>query len=426
MRLPSAGIDAIASGAARALAVPESRYLSSLTVGYAKAVTGAATLASFQWDWAWVHSQNSRAHALAIRAVEAWRVLGDDGHLAYALHSLGRTFTNSGDAEAARVVWEEGLALSRAAANKPVQSLLLTNLGYQQFREGHEDTALALLNEALALAGDAGYAKMRIRVLQYLGDISNTHGDRIAARAYREQALSLARSVDDRWEVGRLLDQLAFAAAEDGDGPRTRRLLLEAVDLSRHFQIEAGLVLAADDLARLESGSGQHERAMRLDGAIAAWYAAQQIVKPGKREQAAREERAVLARRALGPRADVAAAEGRALSLLQVLDEALAADRLTATQPKGAVLTPREVEVVRELAAGNSNRQIAEALVIAVTTVERHVANILGKLGLRSRAQVVIWAAQHGFLGDPAVDVGSMPSNPRQLTVTRSRVRPEG
>jgi non-specific serine/threonine protein kinase len=54
-------------------------------------------------------------------------------------------------------------------------------------------------------------------------------------------------------------------------------------------------------------------------------------------------------------------------------------------------LTRRELEVASLIARGRSNREIAEELVIAVSTAERHVANILGKLNLTSRAQVVAW-----------------------------------
>ena len=55
-------------------------------------------------------------------------------------------------------------------------------------------------------------------------------------------------------------------------------------------------------------------------------------------------------------------------------------------------LTPREREVVNLLTRGLTNREIAEALVIATPTAERHVANILNKVGLRSRTEVAVWA----------------------------------
>jgi DNA-binding NarL/FixJ family response regulator len=64
-------------------------------------------------------------------------------------------------------------------------------------------------------------------------------------------------------------------------------------------------------------------------------------------------------------------------------------------------LTLREVEVLREIAAGKSNRKIAERLGISEKTVARHVSNIFTKLGLSSRAAATAYAYQH-HLVNPA------------------------
>jgi two-component system response regulator NreC len=61
-------------------------------------------------------------------------------------------------------------------------------------------------------------------------------------------------------------------------------------------------------------------------------------------------------------------------------------------------LTPRETEVLRLIAQGYTNRQAAEVLSISVRTVETHRANILGKLGLRGRVDLVRYAMDHGLL----------------------------
>jgi LuxR family maltose regulon positive regulatory protein len=61
-------------------------------------------------------------------------------------------------------------------------------------------------------------------------------------------------------------------------------------------------------------------------------------------------------------------------------------------------LTPRELEVLRLLAAGASNGAIAEALIISIGTAKKHVNNILAKLDVRSRTQAAIWAREHGLL----------------------------
>ncbi len=67
--------------------------------------------------------------------------------------------------------------------------------------------------------------------------------------------------------------------------------------------------------------------------------------------------------------------------------------------PKATVLTRREREVTRLIVAGYTNRCIADELYIAQSTVERHVANILNKLGFSSRTQIAAWAVTTGLAG---------------------------
>lgn len=62
------------------------------------------------------------------------------------------------------------------------------------------------------------------------------------------------------------------------------------------------------------------------------------------------------------------------------------------------VLTPREIDVLRLLVKGNTNRQVAGLLGLSVRTVENHRANLMGKLGLTSRVELVSYAEAHDLL----------------------------
>ncbi|MFN8493078.1 MAG: response regulator transcription factor [Caldilineaceae bacterium] len=71
---------------------------------------------------------------------------------------------------------------------------------------------------------------------------------------------------------------------------------------------------------------------------------------------------------------------------------------LPAPQLLAEPISEREIEVLRLLAAGASNQEIADQLIVALNTVKRHVSNIMGKLGAENRTQAVIKARQLGLL----------------------------
>jgi len=70
-------------------------------------------------------------------------------------------------------------------------------------------------------------------------------------------------------------------------------------------------------------------------------------------------------------------------------------------EPSDTDLTPREAEVLRLIAAGKSNREIARALFVSEATVKTHVNRIFAKTGSRDRGQAMHYAYTHGYADPP-------------------------
>jgi LuxR family maltose regulon positive regulatory protein len=82
-----------------------------------------------------------------------------------------------------------------------------------------------------------------------------------------------------------------------------------------------------------------------------------------------------------------------ALDLLEALGEVA-----VAPQPLVEPLSERELDVLRRVAAGYSNQEIAQELVVALSTVKKHISNIYGKLAVANRTQAVAKARELGLL----------------------------
>ncbi len=100
--------------------------------------------------------------------------------------------------------------------------------------------------------------------------------------------------------------------------------------------------------------------------------------------------------------------EGRNLTIEQAIEYALSLPLVTGTtvvkaKDELSTLTAREREIVLLIGQGMTNGEISAQLVLSKRTVEKHVANILSKLELTSRAQIVRWAMEHHLTSTPSL-----------------------
>jgi non-specific serine/threonine protein kinase len=193
--------------------------------------------------------------------------------------------------------------------------------------------------------------------------------------------VSLGRSATAQWD---------FAPAQ--------RALGEALTLAQAIGDRSGGSAALYACAYLAAASSQCERAICLEAAAGP---AAQSGRGTQTPVSARVQRHLTAAaRSLGPeRVQAAQLKGRLLAPADAIAYALAADAVGAQAPAEAAptdgLTPREREVAALVARGLSNQEIATQLVLSERTVESHVRNLLGKLALRSRAQLAGWVVEH-------------------------------
>jgi DNA-binding CsgD family transcriptional regulator len=185
-----------------------------------------------------------------------------------------------------------------------------------------------------------------------------------------------------------------------------RRLYQENLILLFKFTVyKENIAAGLEGLAALEAGQGKSEHAARLWGAAEALR--EVIGAPMYPVDRTSYEHAVaLARTTLGELVwTLAWAQGRGMTVEQALATQVSvteedaplpsppALRLPAPVPAG--LTKRELEVLRLLTEGLTNPQIAEQLVVSVTTVNTHVASIFNKLGVNSRSAATRYAVEH-------------------------------
>jgi predicted ATPase/DNA-binding CsgD family transcriptional regulator len=383
-----------------------------------------------------------QAKAFCMESLALFQEIGDRKKLGHVLGHLGFIASLNSELVAASAFFEENLAIAREVEDKMGIGWPLFWLAYVSFYQGKYLKGLTLAEEGLAFFQKAGNAEAIAQTLWLLAQIHFYSQDNVVkAQALVEECLALARETDNS---GQILDALALLGqialhqgrialahslfgemqARWNEAEQTSRMNDLAAYLAQVEACEGDYPAARshyeESLAYLKNGLGKWDIAFSLEGLAKVVAAQGELVWAARLWGAAETLRDALGtpifpihraeyehivttvRDALGTRAFTAAwAEGRQMTP----EQALAAQsqpilptptlpaRPAAAYPDG--LTAREVEVVRLLAQGLTDAQIAELLVISPRTVNNHLTSIYGKIQVSSRSAATRYAFEH-------------------------------
>jgi non-specific serine/threonine protein kinase len=319
------------------------------------------------------------------------------------LSEAGTFAFHRADFERAIVLHGEALELYRELEDDSGVAFALLCLGAQYQEQGDHERAAPFLEEALSLSREVGDKRTIVYALHNLADVERQRGDYERAKTLGMENISLAREVEDKWLLGVCVGWVGMLALWNGEEhDLAGGLLKEGLALDREVGNWAYGAYCLEGFAGLAGARAQGERAAQLWGAAEALRT--NIGAPVPPDARPYYERSMAAARArLGEEAwEAAFAEGEAMGLEEAVEYALSEEERSTTPPETPFaaeqeasaggqppnLTRREKEIAALVARGLTSRQIASKLVLSAHTVDKHVANILKKLGVNSREQV--------------------------------------
>jgi DNA-binding CsgD family transcriptional regulator/tetratricopeptide (TPR) repeat protein len=346
-----------------------------------------------------------RARAANDEHLALARDLGDARSESLALLNRAMIARERGDSHAAKSVYEASLADARRTGDLCVMAIALGSLGDLALRLDEDtDRAMELLDEARTIRERLGDKRNLPFAYISLAHADRVNGDLELARAHLQAAASIAQMTGMGITEGVARTELGRISLLGGDLPLALQELWQALGLLRHSEYPPDVPDCLDAFADLALASGDACSAARFLGA------SEELLRGSGLPLASHwpaDQRAALVERVRSARSgetfEICSAESRSWSKDDAIAAALAFELPAGVTDHPGVsmqdhgLSPREVEVLRLMADGHSNQQIADELFLSLRTVTTHVTGILGKLDLPSRTAAVAFAIRNGI-----------------------------
>lgn len=305
----------------------------------------------------------------------------------------------------------EALRLWTAAEDRVGSAQALFDMGWMYFDQVRLEPAKQCARESLTLAESVGDKRLTASALMLSAVIAVNSEAARAAIPDIERSLAIWRELGDLDYLATALALLGVAYQQTGDHERAKPLLAESVRIHTRLGSFGNLISTLVGLMWVAVGASDTVEAARdtarVFGVMEAWEETTSgASSPWWQSETGQAFRDRVARRLGQDEMARAIAEGKALTTAGFL---ALVDRVTAPTPTSThasaspapenaphdMLTPREREVLRLVAEGLTNAEVARELTVTPRTVNAHLTAIYAKLGVAGRSAAIRYAIEH-------------------------------
>jgi LuxR family maltose regulon positive regulatory protein len=332
---------------------------------------------------------------LAQEALDIARSSESGWWLPKCMMDLGYFAIGRGDHSEAKDLILEARATYRETGNPALEVQALLMLSEVAKGQGDYAGAQQLAQECLLVAQDTGYSAAIWWSHFAIADLALVQRDYAGAQAHYQDGLVVCQQLDDRSASVYAYCGLGRASCGAGNHEAARRYLGEALRRAKDFSERSAVLEVFSGIAWLLTSIGRAESALQLVAYVLHQPASSHETKARAAHVQERLEDSISPEKIAaaleqGEKLDFDITLSRLLAELRPMQqEHSAAEERAVVQALVEPLTERELEVLRYIAEGMSNYDIATRMFVGVSTVKTHINHLYGKLDVKSRTQAV-------------------------------------